>query len=100
MEIKEVITALQTLFSLLGDSRVSVWLSAVGLLLLIAMGCFIWKAIKSTPAEFTGWWKAGLFVCLSFGIIFSLAGPAVSLLNVGGDRSRNFANGIIKPEQA
>jgi hypothetical protein len=91
--------SIRTIFKLLAENTESVALSAVGIILLVPALLLAYKAVTSNADEMKGWLKTALFICLIGGIIFSLAGPALTLLGLSRDRATRFAGDVITSTQ-
>jgi hypothetical protein len=81
---------LSKLYDVVRENPSSVTLSVVGLVSFLIAILFAYKAVKSKPEDMKGWMSAVLFMSLGAGIIFSLAGPAISLIGLSRDRLRGF----------
>jgi hypothetical protein len=87
--LSEAIEALQSLFGLLAESDLSLWLFLSGLLLIVVALVAIWKA---APRGVT-------FLLIGFGIIFLVAGPAVSLLELAREQPQEAGRATIPAKQ-
>jgi hypothetical protein len=79
MGIGELLDGVGKTLSLIAGTPATAILSAAGLLLLALAALFAYKTITKKPEETSSGLRAGLFICLVGGMLFSAAGPALAL---------------------
>jgi hypothetical protein len=93
-----VTDSLQTVFGLIRENTVSTLVSVIGLSLL-ALGVYLsYQSVKKKPEEVTPWFKWILFGSLGMGILISLAGATLAVLDLSKDRLRSFSSVQVKSD--
>ena len=80
MSVSETINYIKEFIDILKENDASVVLSLIGLALLAFTILAVYKGINTDPNNLPGWLKALIFTGLVGSIVFSAAGPAVSLI--------------------
>src|SRR5262249_30525494 len=93
--MSDAVDQIARLFELIRTNTLSTVLTLIGLLLLIVAVAAIFRGLKSEPEKVPGWLKGVLFIALFFGIVFSVAGPSLTLLRIAENTIP-----MLPPEQA
>jgi hypothetical protein len=77
----EFLVQLEQAISLLSKNNVGSILSLIGIALLVFTLIAVYKGVNADPDRVPGWLKTFMFIGLVSSIIFSAAGPAISLMS-------------------
>src|SRR5438094_275930 len=93
-----VIESITKLYQLVAANTLAATLMVAGLVLIVLTCILAVKVVRSKPEELPIWMRAAFFACLGFGVLFVIAGPTVSWVELtrGGIRrvplEQSFAN--------
>lgn len=82
MDFGDLIDGAIKILTYIVDSPAGVTITLIGFLLTIASLYLSFKAASSKPEDVPKWYKTMIFVTISFGVLFSVAGPALAIINV------------------